>query len=92
MKTHELKTDPEVFQASIAGVKPWEIRFDDRGYEVGDRICLRETRYSGEDMKDGRPLEYTGREVWRKIDYILHGHPAGYGIDDGWCIMSVSAV
>ncbi len=92
MKTHELKTDPAVFRASIKGVKPWEIRFDDRGYEVGDRLHLRETQYSGDDMKDGMPLIYTGRELVVQVDYILHGHPAGYGIDDGWCIMSVSAV
>lgn len=91
MKTHELKTDPEVFQPSVEGVKPWEIRFDDRGYEVGDRLRLRETQYSGDDMKDGKPLIYTGRELIVKVDYVLHGHPA-YGIDDGWCIMSVSGV
>jgi hypothetical protein len=87
---YELKTDPEVFQASVDGKKPWEVRFDDRGYEVGDFLHLRETKYSGDDMKDGKPLVYTGRDMVRRVDYVLHGHPAGYGIQDGFCIMSVS--
>ena len=92
MKTHELKTDPRMFQASFDGLKPWEIRFDDRGYEVCDHLILRETQHCGEDMKDGMPLVYTGRELVVKVDFILFGHPAGYGLDDGWCIMSVSGV
>lgn len=50
MKTHNLKTDPEVFSANLAGLKPWEIRYDDRGYQVGDMIILEETRFSGCEM------------------------------------------
>jgi hypothetical protein len=88
MKIHELKTDTEVFQESLGGNKPWEVRRDDRGYKVGDRLRLRETLYSADDMKDGKPLKYTGRELVVEITYILHGHNAGYGIEDGWCVMS----
>ena len=84
---HELKTDPEVFAATEAGIKEFEIRFNDRRFQVGDYLKLRETRHSGIEMKRGKPLEYTGKELLVKVQYILEG-PI-YGLSDGWVIMSV---
>jgi len=86
MKKHELKTDKEVFQASWDGRKPFEIRFNDRDFQVGDLLVLRETEYSGEEMKDGKPLIYTGHVKFLRVGYILRG-PC-YGLKDGWVIMS----
>ena len=85
---HMLKTDPGVFAMSKAGLKTFEIRYDDRGYEIGDMLVLRETRYSGEEMKSGKPLIYTEDIVICIVQYILRG-PA-YGLEDGWVIMSVN--
>ena len=88
MKTHELKTDPDVFAQSYAGKKEWEIRYNDRDFKIDDFLILRETKYSGEEMKQGKPLEYTGRVLERIIDYVL---PQGsYGLADGWVVMSIS--
>lgn len=84
---HVLKTDPEVFQASWDGLKPWEIRFDDRGFEVGHTVVLKETRHSGEEMRNGAPLIYTGRMTLATIAYILRGQI--YGLADGWCVMTL---
>ncbi len=39
---HHLKTLPEYFQAVIDGRKPFEIRKDDRGFNVGDKVVLEE--------------------------------------------------
>ena len=90
MKIHNLKTDPEVFAMSFSGVKPWEIRFNDRDFQSGDMLILEETKYSGEEMKKGKPLEYTGRKLSRLILYIL---PVGaYGLADGWVVMTVSNI
>lgn len=84
---HELKTDPDVYQAMKAGWKNFEIRFNDRDFVVGDILLLRETRHSGEQMESGYPLGYTGEEMRVEVTYILPG-PI-YGLKPGWVIMSV---
>lgn len=90
MNVHKLKTDPDVFAMSFSGCKPFEIRKDDRGFKVGDLLILQETRFSGEEMRGGSPLEYTGREISRLVDYIL---PAGsYGLKPDWVVMTVSKI
>ncbi|QOY96635.1 DUF3850 domain-containing protein [Massilia sp. UMI-21] len=81
---HELKTDPAVFAAVLAGAKTHEIRFDDRGFAVGDTLLLRETTHTGAEIKAGAPLEYTGRTTTRTVSHIQ----TGYGLADGWCILS----
>jgi hypothetical protein len=81
-----LKTDPEVFQAVFEGTKNFEIRKNDRDFQVGDTLLLRETKFSGEEMAVGVPLIYTGRSIVCDVKYILQGL---YGLQDGWCIMSI---
>ena len=85
--THELKTDSAVFQASKRGDKTYEVRKADRAFEVGDFVVLKETRYTGQEMSAGAPLEYTGDEVTKKITHVLKG-PI-YGLAEGWLILSV---
>lgn len=58
---HELKILPEYFVAVRDGIKKFEVRKDDRLYQVGDILHLREF--------DGQ--EYTGREVKAEVTYIL---------------------
>lgn len=88
MKTHELKTDPKVFQQTWEGRKTFEIRKDDRDYQSGDVLVLRETLFSGAQMTAGAVLHYTARSVVQAVTGILRG-PV-YGLTEGWCIMSVS--
>ena len=61
---HDLKTIQPYFDEVAAGRKRFEIRFDDRGFAVGDWLCLKE--WTGQD--------YTGREVYAKILYITNFH------------------
>jgi hypothetical protein len=76
--THDLKTDPEVFDAVRDGVKNFEIRKDDRGFDVGDELVLQEWC----------PLmgSYTGREVVRFVRFILRDFE---GLQPGYVAMSL---
>jgi hypothetical protein len=85
MKNHELKTDHQPFSDVFNGLKSFEIRKDDRHFSVNDTLHLRETYHTGEEMAKGAPLDYTGRELLLSVTHKL----TGYGLLDGWCIMSI---
>lgn len=84
MKEHDLKVWPEYYEAIEADLKPFEIRKNDRDYQVGDVLRLRE--YSP------GPDEYTGRETRRRVVYMLDGdHPMGFafGLRAGFVAMAL---
>ena len=62
MTTHYLKTWPAPFEQVWNGRKTFEIRKDDRGFEVGDTLRLREYVLDAD--------AYTGREVRVHVTYI----------------------
>lgn len=59
-KTHDLKILPVWFEAVKHGWKTAEIRANDRGFQEGDILVLRE--YTG--------LEYTGEKIHKEISHI----------------------
>lgn len=76
-KEHRLKISPEYYEAWANHKKKFELRKDDRGYEVGDYVWLCE--WDGE--------HYTGRSTsLLQIKYILRNCPQ-YGLMDGYCIL-----
>jgi len=72
---HDLKITPPYFKAVEDGRKTFEIRQNDRGFQAGDYIRLREW-----DENNPRPADwlgmhhqnwkYTGRELTREITYV----------------------
>lgn len=77
MKIHELKTRPEYFEAARKRQKNFELRKNDRDYQVGDLVRL-------EEFEDG---EYTGRYTGlRPVLYVLKDCPE-YGLAEGYCII-----
>lgn len=87
-QVHVLKTDPTVWERVFDGTKKFEIRYNDRDYQVGDILILRKTKYSAEEMQHGKPLSYINRlPVVAYVNYILHG-PI-YGLEENWVIMSI---
>ena len=73
---HELKILPEYFEALVDECKHFELRKDDRDYQVGDILALEE--WDGE--------KFTGYFEQRRITYILRSCPE-YGLADGYCIL-----
>ena len=88
MATHDLKTDLEVFDAVWDSKKNFEIRKNDRDFQVGDKLLLRGTVHTGSEMLNGKPLVYTGSVITAKVRYVLRGPK--YGLADGWCVMDIT--
>ena len=72
---HNLKLLPEYFIAILEGRKSFEIRKDDRGFELGDILILQEF--------DG--TRYTGREIVATVLLKLKNEYCR----DGYCTMSI---
>jgi hypothetical protein len=83
-----LKIDSPVFVEVATGVKLFEIRKDDREYQCGDVLVLRETKFTGLEMAAGEPLIYTGRAERRRVVGLLRGPQ--YGLAAGWVILSIA--
>lgn len=92
MAEHDLKCSPEPFAALITGAKTHEFRRDDRGFQVGDVLRLREwdptPRPWRGDIEDDRARGYTGRELRRRVTYISRG--PDWGIPPGYVVMSLA--
>jgi hypothetical protein len=79
MKTHQVKSWPEYFKPISMGVKTFDLRKDDRGYQVGDDIQFEEfSNITG---------EHTGKVATRRISYILREFA---GLMPGYCILGIT--
>ena len=78
--THELKILPKYFQQVWDGKKTFELRKDDRDYNIGDQLRLLEYSHYLD--------EYSGRECNRSIPYILINCEE-YGLKDGFVILGI---
>jgi ASC-1-like (ASCH) protein len=79
MQTHYLKTWVEYFQAVKLGRKSFEVRLNDRNYQVGDTLILQEW--------DQAIQEYTGEEFSVVVTYILKG--GQFGIDPRYVVIGI---
>lgn len=80
MKTHILKTHSEPFLALQKGIKRFEFRYNDRNFEVGDTLILKEWLPDKET--------FTDQFIYARVDYISHSN---YGIPFGYVCMSITA-
>lgn len=79
-RVHDLKTWPEPFAAIRADLKPWEFRLNDRDYQVGDKLRLREWSPTDE--------AYTGEVEERLVPWVLRG--GQFGVPKDFAIMSLA--
>jgi hypothetical protein len=76
-RIHELKTWPEYFNDVRSGRKTFELRLNDRDFQYGDTLVLKEF--------DPSTNRYTGDSIKRWISHISHPSdclpiPSGYVI------------
>ncbi|MCR5703739.1 MAG: DUF3850 domain-containing protein [Eubacterium sp.] len=68
IQVHMLKIEKQYYYYASRGMKPWEIRINDRNFQCEDRVILQEW--------DKAKEKYTGREIHGTITYILDKFPA----------------
>ena len=78
--THELKIWPQYYERVADGSKTFEVRENDRGFQPGDEVILKEwdpreveKSFDTPMWRDRwvEPKGYTGRELTFKIGYVL---------------------
>tara|TARA_R110000851_G_scaffold268071_2_gene420675 strand:+ start:6446 stop:6877 length:432 start_codon:yes stop_codon:yes gene_type:complete len=87
MSTHDLKVWPEFFGDLQDGAKLFELRRDDRPFEEGDWLKLRE--WKKPDILAATPGGYTGARCMRQIAYVLRG-ALEHGLQDGFVILGLA--
>ena len=76
MNLHSLKIRPAYYEAVASRKKSFEIRYNDRDFQVGDMLLLQEFIPETE--------EYTGRVLFRKVTYMTD-----YAQKDNYVVMSI---
>jgi len=79
--THKLKIWPEFFGPVRDGLKPFELRIDDRPFEAGDILLLQE--WNPENR------EYTGYDTTKLVTFVLRNAPQ-FGLQEGCCILGIA--
>lgn len=78
---HELKCWPQYFDLTYRGLKWFEYRQNDRDYQVGDVLHLKEY--------DPETKVYSGRWLDLKVVSVIEDCP---GLADGYCIMGIAII
>ena len=80
--THYIKLNHHYADAVLSGQKNFEIRYNDRGYQRGDKVVF---SVINDDMTVmAHPLN---REVFL-ITYLIHG----FGLEKGWCVFGIRPI
>ena len=80
LMTHAVKIAPHWLNAFLHEGKSFEIRKDDRGYLVGDKLLLQEYDENA----------YTGREHVAFINYIVTHFDFPSGLKKGYVAMAIT--
>jgi hypothetical protein len=82
MNVHHLKTWPIPFTAIWDGLKPYEVRQDDRNFQVGDELVLQ--------IWDPGTKTYGNRTIEAMVTYkTASGH---FGVPSGVCVLGLGNV
>ncbi|MEW8993092.1 DUF3850 domain-containing protein [Clostridium sp.] len=93
MKIHELKILPSYFEEIKSGEKAFELRKNDRNYQVGDVLLLKEFNLNKkyEDI-EGNETYYSGRKILMTITYIFKDDSNNFGLDKDYVILGIKEI
>ncbi|WP_234733417.1 ASCH/PUA domain-containing protein [Tellurirhabdus bombi] len=80
-KTHLLKTLPKYFDEIALGWKPFEVRKNDRNFQLGDYLILAKWNPDQNQYEDDEWLI-------KEVCYLLPG--GQFGIEEGYCVLGLS--
>ena len=78
-RIHEIKLAAEFWDDVWCGRKKFELRKNDREYQTGDKLVMRE--YANDN--------YTGRVIKTNIIYMLEDYP---GLAEGYAILGIGRI
>lgn len=78
---HHLKTWPQYFQRIQSGEKPFELRKNDRDFQVGDTLILQEWL-----PKEGH---FSPNELMVEVTYVFIDSSGSFGLKEGYCVMGI---
>ncbi|MEQ3500615.1 DUF3850 domain-containing protein [Tenacibaculum sp. SSH1-16] len=81
MRVHEVKVKQPFYDDLYFKRKSFEVRKNDRDYEVGDILHLKE--FSNQDWQNMQG-------IFRKVVYLLEG--GQYGIENGYVVLGLREV
>ncbi len=87
---HDLKTWPVAFEAMWAGLKNYELRKNDRDFQVGDTLWLREWR-PNVNLTGVFGGTYTGRSLTAEVTYKTDAGTFS-GLEAGHVILGVRVI
>lgn len=99
MSTHHIKIDTQYVDAVVSGIKPFEVRRNDRAYQVGDHLIMSEvgdagdTRHWADSEKDRDCSRCRVRRyIAARISYVYSGDPRFGGLEPGHVVLGLDAV
>lgn len=102
MTVHHIKIDTQYVDAVLSGLKPFEVRKNDRGYQVGDHLIMTEVGDAGEGRhwadreidKDCTRCRMR-RYIAARISYVYSGDPrfGGHGgLQPGYVVLGLEGI
>jgi len=102
MSVHHIKIDTQYVDAVLTGLKPFEVRRNDRGYQVGDHLIMTEVGDPGGDRHwvasrsaHDCPRCRVTRYIAARISYVYSGDPrfGGHGgLQPGYVVLGLEGV
>lgn len=77
MKTHKIKIQQEFAEDVLSGRKNFEVRYNDRSYQTGDKIQFSVVNHFS--------ITLQGHELSNK-EYVITYMLSGFGIKEDWVV------